>query len=334
MRVPILLVLSALLATAYADTPTQTLGAFITPVDATASSSQEAAGRTPRKLIDGSGWGETRPGSGVYVHTNDVSSDGNCMWNGDANATLGFDLGKTYRVNGVYVWNYNEGGGWNSRSVKDVQIASSEDGKSFAPVGKFTFAEAPGTEADPGQAVPFRTPVRARYFRFQIVSNYRGGEMSGLAEVRFSNADAKAVRTTPIVWKATYPRPQHPGLALGRRLPGAENVVYPADAGVIDVTKAPYFAKGDGRTDDTAAIQNALDDHPSQGAIVYLPNGVYRVTDTLHWPHGHNPGGEERETVLQGQSRDGTVLQLPDHCPGFDNPRRPKSPINTGFAPA
>ena len=327
MRVFWLLVLSGLFGTvAYADTPTQTLGAFITPVDATASSSQEAAGRTPRKLIDGSGWGETRPGSGVYVHTNNVGSDGNCMWNGDANATLGFDLGKPYRVNGVYVWNYNEGGGWNSRSVKDVEIASSEDGKSYAPVGKFTFAEAPGTDGDLGQAVPFLAPVRARYFRFQILSNYRGGEMSGLAEVRFSNADAKAVRTVAVVWKATYPRPQHPRLAAGN--------VYPADAGVVDVTKAPYFARGDGSTDDTQAIQKALDDHPSQGAIIYLPNGVYRVTDTLHWPHGRNPGGEEKETVLQGQSRDGTVLQLPDRCPGFDNPRQPKSALNTGFAPA
>ena len=181
---------------------------------------------------------------------------------------------------------------------------------SYAPVGRFTFGEAPGTEGDPGQAVPFPAPVRARYFRFQILSNYRGGEMSGLAEVRFSNADAKAARTTPVVWKPTYPRPTHPQLVLGRPLPGAENVAYPADAGVVDVTQAPYFAKGDGRTDDTAAIQKALDDHPSQGAIIYLPNGVYRITDTLHWPHGRNPGGEEKETVLQGQSRDGTVLQL------------------------
>ena len=62
--------------------PTQSLGAFITPTDAWASSSQATAGRTPCKLIDGSGWGERVPGSGIYVHTNDVSRDGSCMWNG------------------------------------------------------------------------------------------------------------------------------------------------------------------------------------------------------------------------------------------------------------
>ncbi len=99
------------LVRADAPLPTQTLGAFITPVDASASSSQEAAGRTARKLIDGSGWGETVPGSGIFVHTNNVSSDGNCMWNGDWNASLIFDLGKTFRMNGMYVWNYNKGSG-------------------------------------------------------------------------------------------------------------------------------------------------------------------------------------------------------------------------------
>ena len=92
--------------------------------------------------------------------------------------------------------------------------------------------------------------------------------------------------------------------------------------------------EGDGRADDTAAIQKALDDHPSQGAIIYLPNGVYVVSDTLHWPHGTNPGGEEKETVLQGQSREGTVLTLRDACPGFGSARRPKAVINTGRAPA
>ena len=83
-----------------------------------------------------------------------------------------------------------------------------------------------------------------------------------------------------------------------------ENVVFPPDAGIVDVTKAPYYAKGDGRTDDTQAIQQALTDHPNQGAIIYLPNGTYLIGDTLKWPHGLRGGMEEKNTVLQGQSRD------------------------------
>lgn len=315
-------------------TPTQTLGAFLTPIDASASSSQADAGRTASRLIDGSGWGETVLGSGQFVHTDNVSEGGSSMWNGDWNSSLVFDLGKPCHVNGMYVWNYNEGSGWNSRGVKDLLVLSSSDGKTYVPVGQFSLVEAAGQEDEPGQAVAFAAALRARYFKFQILSNYRGGEMSGLSEVRFSNADAQAIATQLIVWKPSYPRPTHPRLKIGQPLAGAENIVYPPDFGAIDVTAAPYFAKGDGTTDDTAAIQKALDAHPSSGAIIYLPNGIYRISDTLHWPHGNNPGGEEKETVLQGQSHEGTVLRLPDNCPGFGSPRRPKSPIMTGQAPA
>ncbi len=310
---------------------TQSLGAFITPIDATASSAQEGSGRVARKLIDGSGWGETLPGSGVYVHTSNVGSDGTCMWNGAFDATLGFDLGRTYNVRGVYVWNYNEGGGWNTRSVKEVEISASVDNRSFLPVGKFTLKQAPGKDDDPGEAIAFAKVVRARWFRWKILSNYRGGEMSGLAEVRFANADLKAVVTPPTVWKPTYPRPTHPRLALGQPLPGAENIAFPAASGVVDVTQAPYRAKGDGKTDDTHALQQALDDNTDRGAILYFPNGIYRVSDTLRW------GGDEsrqRNTTFWGQSRAGAVLQLRDHCVGFQNPRKPKGVLYTGHQPA
>ena len=100
------------------------------------------------------------------------------------------------------------------------------------------------------------------------------------------------------------------------------------------MTQAPYLAKGDGVTDDTAAIQQALDDHPNQGAIIYLPNGVYLVSATLRWPHGKGGGAEEKRTVLHGQSRAATVLKLRDACPGFEDPRHPQAVIWTGEAPA
>jgi len=311
--------------------PTQSLGAFIAPVDAKASDSQTAAGRTPRKMIDGSGWGESFPGSGVYVHSNAVFDAGGCMWNGKPDAWLLFDLGKDFNVNGVYVWNYNEKGGWNTRSVREVEVLSSTDGESFSPVGTFTLKMAPGEADYGGQIVPFTKPVRARYFKWVIKSNYRGGEMSGVAEVRFSNADAKAAAPTPPDWTPKYPPPTHPTPGLGKPLPGAEDIVFPADAGVVDVTKAPYNAKGDGVIGDTAAIQRALDDHPSQGAIIYLPNGVYLVSDTLRWG---GKDSQQKQTVLQGQSRGGTILKLRDNCAGFTNPRKPKALVYTGHAPA
>lgn len=43
---------------------------------------------------------------------------------------------------------------------------------------------------------------------------------------------------------------------------------------ILDVTKAPYFAAGDGRTMNTKALQQAIDDCGA-GEMVYLPEGVF-----------------------------------------------------------
>lgn len=110
----------------------------------------------------------------------------------------------------------------------------------------------------------------------------------------------------------------------------AEEVFFPPDAGVVDVTKAPYFAKGDGRTDDTEAIQQALLDHPNGNRIVYLPNGTYRVAATLRWPNHPNLEAQWRSTILQGQSRDGVVVRLMDYAPGFNNSGRGRPILWTG----
>ena len=48
----------------------------------------------------------------------------------------------------------------------------------------------------------------------------------------------------------------------------------------IDVTKAPYFALGDGETLNTKALQRALNDCQS-GQCVYIPQGVY-LTGALY----------------------------------------------------
>jgi hypothetical protein len=112
----------------------------------------------------------------------------------------------------------------------------------------------------------------------------------------------------------------------------AADVVFPPDAGVVNVRD--LGAKGDGVTDDTAVIQKALADHPNQGAIIYLPAGTYLISDTLRWPKGDRGGWEEKNTILQGQGRDKTILKLKDACAGFGDPKKVKGMIWTGKAPA
>ncbi|HEY2344062.1 MAG TPA: glycoside hydrolase family 55 protein [Chthoniobacteraceae bacterium] len=112
-------------------------------------------------------------------------------------------------------------------------------------------------------------------------------------------------------------------LLLGAACARAEDVVFPADA-VEDVTKAPYSAKGDGTTDDTAAIQKALD---SGKHLIYLPNGTYLVSKTLSW------GKQQKRLVLQGESRDRTIIRLMDEARGFNLADKPLPVIWTGKSP-
>ena len=75
----------------------------------------------------------------------------------------------------------------------------------------------------------------------------------------------------------------------------------------IDVTA--YGAVGDGATDDTAAIQAALNAVPDSGGTVYMPKGAYVTTGTLTIVHptylqGAGPGA----TKFWVKSADGDVL--------------------------
>lgn len=56
----------------------------------------------------------------------------------------------------------------------------------------------------------------------------------------------------------------------------AADIAVGAATPVINVRLDPYFATGDGTTDDTAAIQAALND--GSGKIVYFPKGTYSVS--------------------------------------------------------
>ena len=70
-------------------------------------------------------------------------------------------------------------------------------------------------------------------------------------------------------------------------------------------------AKGDGATDDTAAIQRAVDTH----RVLYFPSGFYRVSDTIRL---------KPDTVLIGLHPNRTQLFFPDRLPGFQGVGAPR----------
>jgi len=76
-------------------------------------------------------------------------------------------------------------------------------------------------------------------------------------------------------------------------------------------------AKGDGTTDDTAAIQKAIDTH----RVVYLPLGFYVVNDTIRM---------QPDTVIVGLHPGLTQLLLPNGAPLFQGVDTPKALLESG----
>lgn len=108
-------------------------------------------------------------------------------------------------------------------------------------------------------------------------------------------------------------------------------ITFPADSGIVNVTDFGAFPNDD--EDDTAAIQAALDRFPGGNRIVYLPPGVYVVTDTLRWPDGEQPGQAQKRVILQGAGESLSILRLPEGTSGFSE-STPKPLIWTGSKPA
>lgn len=92
-------------------------------------------------------------------------------------------------------------------------------------------------------------------------------------------------------------------LPIERRIdwsPGIQGGIptYPV---AINVRNAPYNAKGDGVSDDTAALKQAIADCPNRSAI-YIPAGTYRLTSRLTITM--------KSIVLRGDGPDKTYLKF------------------------
>jgi hypothetical protein len=107
--------------------------------------------------------------------------------------------------------------------------------------------------------------------------------------------------------------------AVPRVASAQEEFIPPADSGWVNIRD--LGAKGDGRTDDTAAFQSLpKPDYP--GVTVYIPDGIYLLSDT--WLPG------KKQIILQGQSRSKTILRLKRGSAGFGDAAKPKPFISLG----
>ena len=113
---------------------------------------------------------------------------------------------------------------------------------------------------------------------------------------------------------------------------GSVCVSFPPDSGVVNVRS--FGARGDGQTDDTAALQAAINAAGSdtgaffwRSKIVWLPVGTYRVSRTLQRRYANGKFGSGM--ILVGESASSTVIRLVDGAEGFGNPRSPRGVVMT-----
>jgi hypothetical protein len=190
---------------------------------------------------------------------------------------------------------------------------------------------------------PKMTTWSERYVPYVFLGNAGNGTPLGWRTVEFPNGDytltavvtdaAGQRGTGSVSFKVTNGMPIEP--MPPEDPPPPEPLIFPSDAmrNVKD-----YGAKGDGVTNDTAAILRALeaspddvvahtgDSAPERLRALYFPAGTYLVSDTLRW------------TVccvtLQGQGPSVSVIKLQNDTPGFNDPRERKPVLATPFGNA
>ena len=150
----------------------------------TATASSNEPGKGPENTVNGSGLDE----SGL-LHGN---QDTGAMWlssrSGPAPAWIEYDLGKVYRLQEMWVWNFN---GSLEPSIglgfQEVVIEYSVNGADYAALGNtHIFNRAPGEPGYAHNTTVDLTGVEARYVRLTANSNWEGIlTQYGLSEVRF-----------------------------------------------------------------------------------------------------------------------------------------------------
>jgi hypothetical protein len=168
-----------------------TVEAFSTPITGiTATASSSATGMSPAATINGSGLTND-------LHSTDVAG----MWNtATAAATpvwIQYDLGSTYKLDQMWVWNYNTDFEYLLNfGMKDVVVEYSLDGTSWTKLGDYTLAQGTAAAGYAHNTTVSFGGVAAKLVRITASSNY-GGASYGLSEVRFYSIPVMAREPSP-----------------------------------------------------------------------------------------------------------------------------------------
>ncbi len=117
------------------------------------------------------------------VHTK-ISSQGWLAYAGGKNAVVIYDLGQTFNLTGLHLWNNNADA---KQGTKEAAICGSPtlDGLDTASVEELLFVQAPNSSTYQGENYFFDKPVTGRYIRLNIHNSWGGVQGPGYSEIRF-----------------------------------------------------------------------------------------------------------------------------------------------------
>ncbi|MDX2065179.1 MAG: glycosyl hydrolase family 28-related protein [Fimbriimonadaceae bacterium] len=280
------------------------------PTVAAEASSQQVSYTGPDRLISTDGLVEDPPGSGQFrFQSNAISYQSAYGTPNDEAPFVHFDFGSVRTVDHVRVWNANNPG-YSWRGFRTVLVQYSDDAQRWTTLpDRLEFRRAPEDDSSFGQWISLGSGIRARYVRFACLSTWRdfgNPDIAALGRVRFYRTGRQ-------------------------RFFRSKSADYPLDSGVIDVTQRPYFATGNGVTDDTFAIQRAIYDGEGRNRLIYLPAGTYRITSPLRF--SGNTSANRNSLFgfghLAGAGRERTVIRLDANR--LTNPNLPAPVIHNGL---
>jgi uncharacterized repeat protein (TIGR01451 family) len=239
--------------------------------------------RSATTLIDGSGKDPNGPGTHMSGSPENL---GGTMWltdgvdfheGGQTNDTdpfVAFDLGGTYNLAAVKIWNYNEGGSWIYRGVDQMVIEVSTDGGiSYAPFVTVSLAQGPANDTTAfAETISLVGATGVTHVLFHILSNHWGATYPdgnydddwgfvGLSEVEFT----ETVSTNDLsITKSAAPDPVEVGALLTYSLVVANNGPNPADlVEVVDTFPA-----------EVSVVSTAADCAEASGVVVCELSGL------------------------------------------------------------
>lgn len=180
--------------------------AIITPVGVTTTDPTDVAGLVVGNLIDGSGLSGavlTEADAATVTHAGQVFGDGtneNTYTIADpAQPTLTFDLGGTFNVGQVFIWNYHDIDGFFGSTLSGNGAAtavvsfSNDGGATYSGAVNINPAEAPTTVGTAASSSAHALGnVTADHVRIQLLTHFAGGDRIGLGEVVFSTVPEPA----------------------------------------------------------------------------------------------------------------------------------------------